>query len=181
MIFDEPVGLMGVGNDFRQLTATTLTNTTNIPGFPFGLVQGAANNGVTNFPMFFFENQFGPAVTVSVIHNYSATLSDEYTDAEALANALVIVSNGATAENLPRTTGFVSRFTSVVYTLSVSNLVVGQNYLLTIAFRSNPFFAFIKQVGIMASATTATVVDVIPTPAAGATTTVVGATIAFLP
>jgi len=180
MIFDEPVGLMGVGQGFSQITDTTLVNTTNIPGFPFGLTEGSPD-GVTNFPKFFFGNEFVPAVTVSAIHNYSATLSDEYTDAEALANALVIVSNGTTAENRPRTTGFVSRFTNVVYTVRMTNLVIGQNYLVTVTFRSNPFFLFTKQVGVMATATTMQLTDVVPTPSVGVTTTVTGVTIAFIP
>lgn len=62
-------------------------------------------------------------------NNYTSELTDEYTDAEALANATVINSNGATAENMPRTTGFVSRYTSVVYTLNLSNLISGKSYI----------------------------------------------------
>jgi len=61
--------------------------------------------------------------------DYSATLSDEYTDAIALANQEVRVSNGLVAETRPRTTGFVSTWTTVDYTLHFSNLLAGEDYL----------------------------------------------------
>lgn len=179
MIFDEPTDLLGVGAGYTVYTATSAINTTQNTAAIALSFEGT--NGVTNFPLAESGGIFGPWVLVSSDHNYSALLEDEYTDTEALANALVIISNGATAENLPRSTGFVSRFTNVIYTLNMTNLVVGQRYLVTVTFRSNPFFASTRQYGINATATEMSLTDVVPTPSAGATTTITSATIAFIP
>lgn len=178
MIFDEPNGLLGVGNAFHTLTPTSLTNNTTA-----GIVSALADagpGGTTGVPHSVFNGISAAWVQLQATHNYTATLSDEYTDAEALAHAQVVVSNGATAENKPRTTGFVSRFTNVVFTLSASNLIKGQSYLITVNFRDQNFHVTQKQYGIVANSTTATLIDIIPTPAIGGSLTVFGPSIAFI-
>lgn len=115
-------------------------------------------------------------------HNYSATLSNEYTDAEALANARVVAGNGVVAQNLPRTTGFTSTFTSVVYTLSLSNLIIGSDYVVSVDFWDASSGATItNQVGFTASAATKTIVGLVPTPLPQHTTVVRNPRIAFAP
>lgn len=178
MIFDEPTGLLGVGNAFHTLTATSLTNNTSI-----GIVTALADagpGGTTGVPHSIFNSISAAWVQLQATHNYSAALTDEYTDAEALTHAQVVVSNGATAENIPRTTGFVSRFTNVVFTLSMSNLINGQSYLVTVNFRDQNFHVTQKQYGVVANGTTATLVDIIPTPPAGGSITVFGPSITFV-
>lgn len=120
-------------------------------------------------------------VHVTSTSDYMAVLSNEYTDAEALTNATVITSNGSTAENKPRTTGYVSRFTNVVYTIHMSNLIIGKSYVVTAKFHDQNFTQSTKQYGVVASQTTASITDVISTPPAGDTLTITGVTIAFLP
>lgn len=115
-------------------------------------------------------------------NNYSATLFDEYTDADAAAHALVTKGTGATAQNLPRTTGFTSVTTTVDYSLVCSNLVVGQDYLVTVDLWSQPDNTHTpKQYGFTADATTHTINDSIAQPAAQHTTTVRQPTIVFSP
>lgn len=101
-------------------------------------------------------------------HDYSATLSDEYTDAEALTNAQVILGNGATAQNHPRTTGFVSTFTNVVYTLSISNLIPGSNYTVTVdIWNPGTGVTVPKTYSVSPVGTTQTIIDTVPVPPVG--------------
>ena len=113
-------------------------------------------------------------------NNYSCTLSDEYTDAEALANATSIISNSRTAENLPRTTGFVSRFTTVNYDITCSNLVVGSSYRLTIQFvETSTGTVTTQSETFVATSTTQVINHNTPNPDAGHTLTVTNPTITF--
>ena len=64
--------------------------------------------------------------------NQSVVLSDEYTDAEALANATITHGTSRIAQNFPRTTGFTSLWTTVNYDLDCINLIVGASYKATI-------------------------------------------------
>lgn len=101
-------------------------------------------------------------------NNYSADLSNEYTDAEALANAQIITGTSSVAENFPRTTGFISRFTSVIFTLKLSNLIVGSSYVVSVDLADlTSGTTTNKQYGITPTATTHSIVDIIPTPLAG--------------
>lgn len=115
-------------------------------------------------------------------HVYSATLSNEYTDAEALANARVVVGNGTTAQNLPRTTGFVSTFTGVAFSLTCNTLVVGQDYLVSVdLWDSVAVVPVTRQYGFTANAVTHAINDTIPTPASGHSITVRNPRIVFSP
>jgi hypothetical protein len=124
-------------------------------------------------------------VTAQVIftNSYSAMLLNEYTDAEALTNARVITGNGSVAQNFPRTTGFVSTFTNVVFTLNAINLVENQNYLVSVDFFDlTSGTNTTKQYGFVGDATTKhTITDVIPTPVAGHSVQVRNPRIAFSP
>ncbi len=107
---------------------------------------------------------------------------DEYTDAEALANARVVVGNGTTAQNLPRTTGFVSTFTGVAFSLTCNTLVVGQDYLVSVdLWDSVAVVPVTRQYGFTANAVTHAINDTIPTPASGHSITVRNPRIVFSP
>lgn len=113
-------------------------------------------------------------------HNYTATLDEEYTDADALANAKVIVGNGATAQNIPRTTGFVSTFTSVTYTLALTNLINGTSYIVSVdLWDSGTGLTTTVQYNVTATSSTQTITASIPNPAAGHTTTIRNPRIVF--
>lgn len=175
---DIPSDLLGVIG-FNSFTPTTLTNVSSITEV-LALKQGG-QGGVTNVPLSFVNGVVAPWIKVTANHNYTATLDTEYTDAEALSNALVLTSNGATAENLPRTTGFVTRTTNVVFTLLMSNLIDKQDYLVTVSFRDQNFVTTIRQYGVTAHGTTSSLTDVVPTPIPGGRITVLSPTIVFAP
>ena len=119
--------------------------------------------------------------TLNWNHNYNAALDEEYTDADALTNAQVIQSNGAVAQNIPRTTGFVSVFTNVVYTLAASNLIPGTFYTVTVDLADVILGTVTtKTYSVLGNATgTATITDIIPTPLPNGQTQVRNATISF--
>lgn len=101
-------------------------------------------------------------------HNFSCTLSDEYTDAEALTNAQVIVGVGATAQNKPRTTGLVSTFTNVVYTLNLSSLIPGSNYTVTVdIWNPGTGVTTPKSYSVSPTGTTQVIIDTVPVPPVG--------------
>jgi len=119
---------------------------------------GVPINGATYGLLWFFGS-------VVWINDYTATLSEEYTDAEALTHAKTFVGNGATAQNFVRTTGFTSTFTNVVYTLTLTSLIVGQAYVVSVdLWDTGTGVTTTKQYGITATKTTQQITDVIPTP-----------------
>lgn len=101
--------------------------------------------------------------------NYSATLSNEYTDAEALSNAVTTVSTLDTAQNGIRTTGFVSRFTTVNFSLLCTDLLDGVNYIVTVDLQDLTSGARAKrQYAFTGNALGTNLInDSIPTPAPG--------------
>ncbi len=124
------------------------------------------------------------SILMTDVSDYSAVLSNEYTDAEALANAMSVVSNGATAQNLPRTTGFTSTTTGVAYTLNFTDLIVGEAYLSTVDLwdinvTTNASVHTPKSYGFIATATTHVIHDTVDLPAAGHITTVRLPTVSF--
>lgn len=115
-------------------------------------------------------------------HDYTATLTDEYTDADALSVARVINGNGATAQNMPRTTGFISSFTTVTFTLTCINLIVGQSYLVSYDLADlTAGTSSTVQLGFIAGQTTHSITASIPTPAAGHSVIVRNPKISFSP
>ena len=138
------------------------------------------------FPVVFVEHVSGAYINWTDASNYSALLEEEYTDADALANAEVHLGTGATASTVPRTTGYVSVFTSVVLTLSMSNLIDGKDYLVEVDMwdkGTSPVTSVHtpKQYGFTASGTTHQITDVVATPAPFHTITVQKPTITFSP
>lgn len=144
-----------------------------------------------NFPAEFLKSSggdftIGQYINFTDTNNYSAVLSDEYTDADALAHADIVTGTGRTAQNLPRTTGFTSITTSVVFTLFCSNLISGRDYVVTVDFWSQDAFDdtlnshVTKSYGFTASGTAHTITDVVPTPPANQVITVQKPTIAFV-
>lgn len=112
----------------------------------------------------------GSAYVTSEI-NVTVTLSNEYTDAEALANAFKTTSNGAVAVNRPRSGAagdYTSTFVTVDYTLNLSNLIVGQQYSVEVdlwdltANTHNPTTYLFT-----ATAATHSILDSIPKPLIG--------------
>jgi len=136
------------------------------------------------FPVVFVAGYEGAYINFIDASNYSAVLSEEYTDADALANAQVVVGTGATTQNAPRTTGFVSVYTTVDFTLNASNLIVGRDYLITVDLWEKATGVSVhtpKQYGFTAAATSHVIHDSVPTPADNHTITVRTPSIAFAP
>lgn len=137
------------------------------------------------FPVVLLNGVVGQYINFADASNFSAVLSEEYTDADALANAQVVVGTSTTAQTTPRTTGFTSVYTSVVFTLFMSNLVAGKDYLVQVDLWEkgpNNFSTHTpKQYGFTASDTTHTITDVVPTPVDFHTITVQKPLITFAP
>lgn len=118
-------------------------------------------------------------VLVKAVHNYSATLSEEYTDAIALTNALTFQSNGLVAENRPRTTGLVSSFTAIQFDLQCSNLLPGEVYVATAELWTSTGARTLRSYAFTALGTTHVVSDNLPTPTAQTTILVKNPTLRF--
>lgn len=140
---------------------------------------------VLNFPPIGIKDFSGNfVIDLYVIYtdtaNYSAVLTDEYTDAMAAANATVVVGTGLVAQNLPRTTGFTTVTTNVVFTLQCTNLISGTDYTVTVDFWDQPANTHTtKTYPFTADSATHTIIDSVPTPAAGHTIQVRTPKIAF--
>lgn len=140
------------------------------------------------FPIVYITGIQGAYINFIDANNFSAILSEEYTDAEALANATVVLGTGTTAQTTPRTTGFTSIFTAVVFTLNLSNLIDGKDYVVEVDMwekgvgPTGPISTHTpKQYGFTATGDTHTITDVVATPTANRTITVQKPTITFAP
>lgn len=174
-----------------------LTLDVNVPfsatvtGIHYNVTVGSttylAEVAVTNpsnltFPVEFINGIAGQYLVWTDTNNYSAVLSDEYTDADAAAAAQTIIGTSATAQNTPRGNTFFSRTTNVVFTLLCANLISGNDYLVTVDLWDQPANTHTtKSYGFTASSGTHSITDVVPTPAANHTITVKSPTIAFAP
>lgn len=117
---------------------------------------------------------------IYTMYNLSANLSDEYTDIDAAANAQLFFSNNSVAENIPRTTGFVTRMTTVTFSVNCSNLLSGKNYKATVDLWDMTANTHTQVVYPFASTgSTFTIHDSIPIPPAGHSVKVQNPTIAF--
>lgn len=115
-------------------------------------------------------------------HNYAATLDTEYTDALALAQAKHYGGNGAVAQNAPRTTGFISIYTTVSFALAFSNLLAGELYVASVDFLdTNTGTKTTRTYNFTAAAPTYSIVDSVPFPAAQHATEVRNPQVAFAP
>lgn len=136
--------------------------------------------GPVGFPQATVNDIHGSWAVAHGTHAYSAELSNEYTDAEALAHAYTYHSSGNTAENTPRTTGFTSRYTAVDYTLNCSNLIPFRNYVARVRIwntktGANTYHVF----SFTAGGSTQVLTGFIPTPPVGEPLQVRDPSIAF--
>lgn len=132
----------------------------------YGLIGEAGYNFVTS------DTQAGKNAIGSVGPNLwtvdrIVNLSDEYTDADALAAATVAIGTALVAESLPRTTGWVSTWTTVQFTLSCHNLMTGQDYVVTVEFLSSTGGTSTQTYSFTATGADHDIVDNIPVPADG--------------
>lgn len=177
-------GYTGFLNDVlapvHSSTPTQVINNSSA-GFTLALFDETTipGQGVTNFPLSTLNGQRAHWFTVTSTHNVTGTLTDEYTDAEALANALVVNSVGNTAQTLARTTGFVSTWTTVAFDLNFTNLVSGRSYLATVTLLDSDNTKTIVPYLFTASGKTFKITDSIPIPAQGHTITVKTPLVAF--
>lgn len=95
------------------------------------------------------------------------TLSDEFTDADALAAASIAIGTSLAAMSLPRTTGWVSTWTTVQFTLSCHNLMTGQAYDVTVELLSSVGGTTTLTYNFTATGPDHDIVDNIPTPPDG--------------
>lgn len=146
----------------HTITPTTLVNQSSS-------VAVISIQAIDGFPSFEVNGEDGNWLIVDSEHDYSATLSDEYTDAEALANAKVFISNGSIAATNSRTTGFVSTYVDVAYTMNFTNLVVGKEYVATVTLRTDLWVSTVRSYTFTAVATTYSLSDTVPTPSNGHT------------
>lgn len=174
-------GTLNIGlSDYAVVDATTRSSTdvgtTDVLVTPYCPTLGVAYSLVLT-PSDYFTSGL-----VDYNNDYSCVLSDEYTDAEALSNALVISGNSSIAQNSPRTTGFVSTFTTVVFTLLATNLIENQNYLVSVDFwDQNTAVVTTRQYGFTADNTGKhSITDVVPTPIVGHTLQARNPRIAFV-
>lgn len=168
---------LGPGN----IGATTITATSIATngGAAFTMMLDPAD--VQGFPTANVNGITGPWIRLQATDAYSASLSNEFTDAEALSAALVFSSNSKVAEARPRTTGFVSTWTTVNYTLTFSNLLVGEDYVAEVTLRNDNGSIVTVQYDFQAIETTHTIAAAVPTPADGHTIEVRAATVQYNP
>ncbi len=110
---------------------------------------------------------------MTTVRDYAATLSEEYTDAEALANAVVYTSNSPVAQYYPRNLSsptvedwFRATQTDVTYALNCTRLVIGRTYRAQVTlFRSDGVSAVVAT-DFTAGSDTHVVTGTIPTPPA---------------
>lgn len=125
---------------------------------------------------------FNPSLTfpgqIIFTHNYSSLLSNEYTEAEALANGTTYTGNGTVA--LYIRSGFTVTQTSVSFNLNFTRLISGQNYVASYQLWDSATGATTNvSLPFTAPATTFTISGTIPTPATGHTTQIRFPTVAF--
>lgn len=181
--FDFPGNMLQVGG-FASSTPTTWNY--NSGGFVSALVL---LDGVQNFPNTTYNGTNGPWATIGSQGNWSATLSEEYTDADANNSASIYTNSSAVAENLPNyrqwsynyLTNRSSRTTHIDYSLTCTNLVVGENYVASVELWSSLGTHSTVQVPFTADATTHQIIGSVPIPAANTTITVKKPSIIFAP
>lgn len=96
----------------------------------------------------------------------TVTLSDEYTDAEANARAVVVNAPGLVAFNAPRNGGFYDQRASVAFTLECHNLMIGQGYEVTATVLHSNGVIDLRTYNFTASAVDYTINDTVAVPAA---------------
>lgn len=127
-------------------------------------------------------------VQIIVDGSWSVTLSQEYTDADAQNSAIHYITNSNTSENRPNyldvTYGMdirviSSRFTTVTYALSCTDLVIGRDYIARVTLTDSSGLAGTVSIPFTAAAKTHLVTGSVPVPASGHTIKVSNPRIAF--
>lgn len=182
-----------VNDVFHGLTSISrnVPYTATVTGVTWNMSVGITNytveDVITNptpltFPVKSVSGIFGEYINFTDTNNYSAVLSDEYTDLDAAAAAQTINGTSATAQNTPRGNTFFSRTTSVIFTLLCTDLVSGKDYIVTVDLWDRPSNTHTtKSYGFTASDVTHSITDTVPTPSANHTITIQKPTIAFAP
>lgn len=139
--------------------------------------------GYTNFIGTTTAQAIRNAVSGTTVYNIdrTVTLSNEYTDAEAVANAQVTNGMGLVAASFPRTTGWISQWTNCNFNLILNNLQVGQNYVATVTLLHSGGLIQLKTYNVTATSDTMTIPDSIPVPADGEWIAAGLPTVAFAP
>lgn len=142
----------------------------------------------TAAPKVNLNGQFQTWAVLHALGNYSSVLSDEYTDADAIAAGAIFSNNGSTAANFPLTLlnqqnyiiTMQSKLVTVNYSLNCSNLVVGKEYAATYELWDSDGTATTNAVTFTATTVTHVITGTVPTPASGHTITIKNARINYL-
>jgi hypothetical protein len=121
----------------------------------------------------------GSSLIIDFDHQFDAVLSDEYTDAQALAQSVVITGIGRVAESRPRTTGFQSRWTSVAFVLNFTQLLAGENYVASVRFVNDNGVETVQNYAFTAEDIVHTINGTIPTPPDGTFLEIRNPTVAY--
>jgi len=163
-------------NEFGQEFGLTIDPTPPRETFPTNTQNG------------FYVSAF-PFVVLLADGAWSVTLSNEYTAADANNSAIRYTSNGPVAENYPNYNTFTrdtflnvsSRTTEVTYALNCINLIVGRDYIVSVQYRDSSGAIASVSTTFTANDRTQSIVQVIPTPAAGHNIRVLNPRIRFAP
>jgi len=115
-------------------------------------------------PRIVINTYLAPWINFSVIFDYHVVVSNEYTDAEALSVAQTLFNSSNIARNEPRTFGYTSRFTTVGYSVYLTNLVVGQVYNVIVPFHLSNGANLQTVHTFIAAFTTHSISGIAPTP-----------------
>lgn len=148
---------------------------------------GGTDEEVVNFPAATLSDATNYYVNLYGDMNFTATVSDPFTDADAIAGQNAFTSNSKTSENKPdyktwnqNNLRYVqSRYTNVDFTLACTNLVSGLSYTVTYDFFRSDGVIAANSYTFVASGTTQTIFGSIPTPPSGKTITLKNVKIAF--
>lgn len=133
----------------------------------------------TNYPLSTLNGITWYYVNLRSEIDYTATLSNPFTEADEVAGQIQYSGNGLTSENRPAyiswtqdyINNIASRFTSANFTINCSNLVDGESYTVNYQFWRNDGFVSNQAVVFTASGETHTINGSLPTPPAGMTIT----------
>lgn len=134
---------------------------------------------VSNFPLVNLSGALEPWFQLDRTNDYFATLSDEYTDAIALANAVVTQGSGLVAQSRPRTRGFVSTWTTVDYTLHFSNILDGEHYVAIVYIGADDGSVTTIPYSFVGTGPTHQITAAAPVPPAGHSLVIRGATVIY--
>lgn len=121
--------------------------------------------------------------------NWTATLSEPFTEADQIAGQLQYTSNGLTTENLPNYVQWQfdyinnqsSRYTGVNFVITCSNLLEGESYTVSYQYWRNDGVIVNNSEVFVAGSITHTILGTVPTPPSGKTITLRNVRIVYSP